>query len=185
MKDPSKVKSLTLVHNEPEDRLVLLVSFESEEKRALLITRALAGRLINALATVLEKSSIAASQAPAEVRGDLVLMEHQKAVTPPVDQTSPQSPRSSEPSKEPIPSRSQHQLSSPPVLITSVDIATHPTHFDIAVKTGNEIMVRWNTNRVELHRLLALLIRKAEEANWRLPAKAEWLERDRSMAAMN
>jgi len=71
---------LSLSYNIAEDRLIIIATGQNKARLALLLTRRLTERLINGLAALLEKSSVVAARAPAELRGDVVLLEHQVAL---------------------------------------------------------------------------------------------------------
>jgi hypothetical protein len=183
MQQPFQAKSLTFAYSLPEDRLVLLVVGAKGEKIALLVTRRLTGRLINGLAGILEKSSPAVSRAPAEMREDVVLLEHQEAVSGRTSQEPSASAATADSPEEAGQGAPSAQIKS--ALLTAIDVSTKPTHFELALKSGDSIVAGFNATRHELHRTLSMLKTKAQEADWNLSLEASWLGSDQSMMVIN
>ena len=178
----STTRSLSLIYNQHEDRLIMTTTLSSGERRALLLTRSLTGRLVNGLAGLLKRSSKVAARAPDEMRDDLVLLEHQGAVS------SLSGGHSASRMTQPASGEKQLPLQPetlPAILVTSISVQTRPTHFEFVFKAGKQAIARFDPNRSELHRLLRLLIRKTEEADWRLDLQSDWLEADKSTWAVN
>lgn len=182
MQQPFQAKSLTLTYNVPEDRLVLLVVGAQGEKIGLLITRRLAGRLINGLAGILEKSSPTVSRAPSEMREDVVLLEHQEAVSSNQEQSGGAGMASGQPASGP---KGGQPVQIKTALLTAIDVATKPTHFELKLKSGSNVITGFNATRNELHRTLGMLKTKAQEADWNLQLDASWLGPDQSMMVIN
>lgn len=177
-----QARSLTLTYNAPEDRLVLLVVGAGNEKVGMLITRRLTARLINGLAGILEKSSPAVSRAPAEMREDVVLLEHQEAVGRPGSQgqkdAAPLAGKSGT-------AQGGQPVQIKPILLTAIDVSTKPTHFELKLKSGENVITGFIATRNELHRTLGMLKSKAQEADWNLSLEASWLGPDQSMMVIN
>jgi hypothetical protein len=169
---PIKATSLTFTFNEAEDRLVVLASNPAGAQIGLLLTRPMTGRLINGLAGILEKSRLTASHAPAEMRDDVVLLDHQGAMSGGSYQQQAMSvPDADAPQADPQPVQIQT------VHIQSIYVSVKPTHFEIVLQDGRfQPVVAVDVGRAELHRVLALLTRKAEEADWDIRIEAKWLE---------
>ncbi|WP_164550267.1 hypothetical protein, partial [Devosia equisanguinis] len=74
------VSGLTIAYSAVEDRLVVWLRGQEQQLVPLLFTRRLSALLINGLAGILARSSPAAAQAPAALRDDVILMEHQGAM---------------------------------------------------------------------------------------------------------
>ena len=77
---PIAASQLTFAYSESEDRLTLLARDAAGGAVHVLLTRRLTERLINGLAQLLEQSSPLAQTAPADLRSDIILMEHQDAL---------------------------------------------------------------------------------------------------------
>ena len=168
MQLPIKATSLTFTFNESEDRLVVLASNPAGAKIGLLLTRPMTGRLINGLAGILEKSRLTASHAPAEMRDDVVLLEHQGAFSGGSTQEQAK-PAPDADAPQPVQIQTVH--------IQSIYVSVKPTLFEIVLKDGRfQPIVALDIGRAELHRVLALLTRKAEEAVWDIRIEAKWLE---------
>ena len=186
MQLPVKATSLTFKYSEPEDRLIVLASEPAGTKIGLFLTRRMIGRLINGLAGILEKSSLAASHAPAEMRDDVVLLEHQGAIG---NKGAP--PQQGQPATGMTPARNPAQAAREPVQVQSVhiqsiDISVKPRHFELVLKDGKrQPIVTMDIGRPALHRLLDMLTRKAEEADWNIRIAAKWLEPGQTSVSLN
>ena len=185
MQLPVKATSLTFKYSEAEDRLIVLASEPAGTKIGLLLTRRMIGRLINGLAGILEKSSLAASHAPAEMRDDVVLLEHQGAISNRGAASQGQPTLGSNPAKSPA-QAAQEPVQVQSVHIQSIDISVKPTHFELLLKDGKlQPIVAMNIGRPELHRVLDMLTRKAEEADWNIRIEAKWLEPGQTSVSLN
>lgn len=170
----------TVLFHEAEDRLLVLASDAKGGQEGLVLTRRLTARLINGFATILERSNIAASTAPDELRNDIVLMEHQGALAgsellAPVGEPQTQAPAASTGGKVQI----------RPRLVTSVDVKTNPTDFHMVLKAAGGLPVAVVLNRLDLHRIVELLRQKAEAAGWNLQIEADWLGDDQGQLTLN
>lgn len=165
---PLAATSISFLYVEAEDRLAFVVTAASD-RLALLVTRRLASRLVNGLAGLLERTSAAALEAPAQARGDVVMFEHQGAVAAAqaAAETSAAAPTGGE---TPV----SGDVAS--VLIDSVDVTTHPDRFALVLKKGPQALATMEVGRADLHRIVAVLRRKCEEAEWRVPIETTWLD---------
>lgn len=175
--DPLVARQLTLGFSEREDRLLLVARDAEGATIAMMLTRRLISRLVNALASVLKRSSVAASRAPVDVRDDIVLMEHQGAIAPAISaqQTAQRTGAGSMAGSSRISFR----------LVSAIDIATHVTEFHLLLRAPRSTPVLVKLNRVALHRLLELLNRKADEAEWNIPLRESWLEPGQTKFVLN
>lgn len=167
--------SLTILFSDTEDRLVLLASNVEGAKEAFFLTRRLTAGLINGVAALLERSNMAASTAPDEMRNDIVLMEHQGALAGVGGDKQAD--------KDGASKRQSLQVS--PRLVANVNIATLPTSFRIVLQSAGGTPVAMVLNRLDLHRVLELLKRKAEGAGWNLQIEADWLGDDHDQITLN
>jgi hypothetical protein len=161
-------KQLTIGFSETEDRLVVLASDGPAKGVALALTRRLTGRLINGLATMLERSSPVATTAPAEVRDDIILMEHQGALT-----GTGEGARGTGAS-------ASVQIKAVPRLVTKITITSTPADFRMALFGPDIDSVGLTLSRTDLHRVVEALKRKAEAADWHIQIDASWLDPDQS-----
>jgi hypothetical protein len=155
---------ISLGYSTREDRLVLWLG-TGDGAKTLLVTRRLCALLINGLAGVLARSSAVAAHAPAALRDDVVLMEHQgamaAAVVGPAD-------------AEQLPSLSSG--ASAAMLVETVNINVTPAAFRLVFRPspqgdGPEITL----SRSDLHMVLEMLKRQSELAQWNLPLEPGWL----------
>lgn len=177
---PIAAKSMSFTHSESEDRLVLLVEGEAGARLALMFTRRLTERLMNGLASIIERSSVAANHAPADMRGDVILLEHQGAVS------AATGPTGSDGSSKADPSGGEGMTGEVPArLVTSVTVNTQPENFDFVIRDGEIALARFQVNRTELHRILDILGRQAKAAAWNLRTEAGWLEPGQTSFLLN
>jgi len=159
---PMIATSLRFGYDEPQDRLIVLASNATGEGLAFALTRRLTGRLINGLCVILERTSISVSKAPADLRDDVILLEHQGALSA---QGAPQ-PQSPAPQVPREPAR----------LVTRIEITTTPIGVVMTLRDPRRPLVRLNLTRIGLHRMLEVLSRNAEAAAWNIAIDASWLE---------
>lgn len=166
MKLPLSVSTISIAYIEHEDRLAIVVTSQDGERLALMLTRRLAGGLINALAGLLERTSVIGQDVPVETRDAVVLFEHQGALT----KTNDANHEPGEPSSETKDDRISMQL------ITDVSITTHPSHFVVILRHTNQVIANFNCGRDDLHRLVAMIRSKCEHADWNLAINVNWLQ---------
>jgi hypothetical protein len=168
---PLRAHKLSFSYSEEEDRLVLLVDSRGGQRVSILVTRRLTMRLLNALASLLERSSPTARQAPSPLRGDVVLLEHQGAVQAGARQTVA-AVASPPPAAVPEP---PPQLLLAPTLLTAVDISTKPSHFSLTFRDARLTLATCDVTRAALHRVVQGLLTKVGEADWNIRVDATWL----------
>ena len=161
---PPAIGQVSLGYSSKEDRLVLWLG-RGDGAAALFLTRRLCALLINGLAGILERSSSVAAQAPAAMRDDIVLMEHQGAMA--AASVRPASPDSLPPVTAAGPA---------PMLVETVNITTTPGAFRLVFRpspdgAGPELAL----SRADLHLVLDMLKRQTELAEWNLPLAPGWL----------
>jgi hypothetical protein len=167
---------LSFGYSQAEDRLVMIMQSGGKLSN-LLFTRRLTALLINGLADILVRSSAMASRAPEALREDIVLMEHQSVMQQAQAATTVPAP----PPQAPIDAR---EIAAP-ILIQTINIATHPNHFVLEFKPEQGPAVIAALNRADLHRVLEVLKRRADEANWNLPVGAAWLSATPAAVTLN
>lgn len=158
------IGQVSLGYSAKEDRLVLWLG-SGEGARSLFLTRRLCALLINGLAGLLARSSSVAAQAPADMRNDIVLMEHQGAMA--AASVRPASPESLPPVSA---------TASAPMLVETVNITTTPDNFRLVFRpspegAGPEVAL----SRSDLHLVLEMLKRQTDLAEWNLPIAPGWL----------
>lgn len=169
---------LSFGYSQGEDRLVMLMN-SGGRVSSLLFTRRLTALLINGLADVLVRSSAMASRAPEALREDIVLMEHQTVM----QQTNAAAPAPA-PGPAPQPQGEPPEMA-PPMLVQTINIATHPNHFVLEFRPDWGTPVNAALSRADLHRVLEVLKRRADEANWNLPVGAAWLSAAPAAVTLN
>jgi hypothetical protein len=160
---PLRVTSFQFRYDVIEDRIALDFDPLASGPLTLYLTRRLAERLLNDLAEVLTRSSIVARRAPASVRSEVVLMEHDGAVY-------------AAPASNAVPAAS---VSGPPVqhayLVTSVKVSVLPASFTVSLQSKAQDLIYFEAARDDMHRLLDLLKRTAAVARWAIHIEASWL----------
>ena len=170
---------LTILFNEQDDRLVALASDTSGAQEGLMLTRRLTARLVNGIAAILEKSNVTASKAPGELRNDIVLMEHQGAIA------GVPEPPAGGPEGQPVENPTNSTVQITFRLVSTVNIKTNPMNFQMVLQAAGGGPVGVVLNRDDLHRLLELLKRLADVADWNLPIDAAWLDEKQGPVTVN
>jgi len=67
----------------------------------------------------------------------------------------------------------------------AVDVKITPNLFILILKSGSKAMTQLQVTRGDLHRLLALLRRKCDEADWHLKTETRWLDLDAGSMTLN
>jgi hypothetical protein len=177
---PITVKSMSFAYSEIEDRLVWLVEEQKDDRLALMFTRRLTERLVNGLAGIIEVSSLSVKHAPAEMRGDVILLEHQGAVSAATELVD-----AAESTK--AYSAAVHGMTGevPVRLVTSVSVNTLPENFDFVLRDGETALAHFRVNRTELHRILSIISGQAQAAEWSLRTEVGWLKPGQTTILLN
>lgn len=172
---PIAATSLRFAYSEPQDRLTLLAADPRGQGVHVALTRRLTGRIINGVAQLLERSNALAAAAPAEMRDDIILMEHQdalyghgQAVLPVGENTSAAVPD--------LP---------PPRLVTAVDVTVTAVTFEIRLRETDTALIALSLDRLQVHRLVEALSLQAESAAWNIGLDAGWLEPGQVQIVLN
>ncbi len=167
--------SLSVLYAVKEDRLAMVPTAADGTQRVLMVTRRLAGRLVNGFAHLLERTSAAAAEAPEHARGDMIMFEHQGALVsghpaarPARDPAAPTAPGPSTPALATVPANA--------ALMDAVDVTVKPDRFVLTLKSDAGPVSSMEVTRGDLHRLLALMRRKCDEAEWNVPIQTRWLD---------
>ena len=170
-------RSLSMVYSEKEDRLLLTLGAKDVRLR-LLVTRRLAGGLINTLANLLAKTSPGAQQVSQDVRESMVLFEHHDAVQAAARQKAAAGAKARADAAE------QPKLLAP-VLLAAVDINQKGERFTLIFKGPQQALAAFQASRLELHQVLDLLRSKTVSAGWALSTDARWLDAGAAKLRMN
>ena len=170
----------SLLFAENEDRLLLLAFDAHGAQAGLMLTRRLTARLVNGLANLLERSNVVASTAPEELKSDIILMEHQGALSQGKALASNDGVQQGRGA-----SAGTATAKLPERPVATVNIKTNPKDFHILFQAPGDAPVATAMNRVDLHRFLELLKRQAETAGWNLQIDAAWLGDDHSQFTVN
>ena len=167
-------------YHQVEDRLMVFFGDQSGEIKSLALTRRLTGRIVNALAQVLKKSSNEARNAPSEMQDDIILLEHQDALQ------DRQSSASSQASGERQQGKSKTAVGDGPVqLVHAAQIVSKPDGFVFVFLGPQHPLATMNLNRKDLHRLLETLSLYAHKVDWDIPVDVSWLNPDLSKIIVN
>lgn len=180
---PPKATSISVLYHTAEDRLAFVATAADNSHLALTATRRLASRLVNGFAQLLERTSSAAQEAPEHVRGDIVMFEHQGALASAAQTTSTGSAPSQ--GTGTVASQGTEATRMPSLLMDTVDVKITPNLFILILKSGGKAVAQMEVTRADLHRLLALLRRKCEEADWQIKTETSWLDLDTGSMTLN
>lgn len=179
---PPKAISISVLYHAAEDRLALVATVADNSQLALTVTRRLTTRLVNGFAHLLERTSSAAQEAPSRVRGDIVMFEHQGALA--VAQAASAGPVSSAGAATGA-GVGTETMRLPVLLMDALDVKITPERFILILKSGGKPMAQMKVTRSDLHRLLALLRRKCDEADWHIKTETSWLDLDAGSMTLN
>lgn len=177
MSTPPLSTRLSFAYNEPEDRMTVLATDVRGHGVHVIVTRRLADRLINGLARLLERSSALAERAAPDVRGDIILLEHQEALFGEGSGGATLSAFD--------PGGMDAGTSSMPRLVTAVDVTVTPTRFEVSMRDVRDTLVRLSLDRRQVHRILAMLRQRAEAAGWNIALDASWLNPQQAQVVFN
>jgi len=185
---PPKAISVSVLYHAAEDRLACVATAADNSQLVLTVTRRLTGRLVNGFAHLLERTSSAAQEAPERARGDIVMFEHQGAIASGAQPTQASG-------SSPIPetategatgtSQGPETKRLPSVLMDAIDVKVTPTLFVLILKSDGNAVAQMEVTRADLHRLLALLRRKCDEADWDIKTETRWLDLDAGSMTLN
>ena len=71
------------------------------------------------------------------------------------------------------------------MLMDTVEVKITPERFILILKSGGKAVAQMEVTRGDLHRLLALLRRKCDEADWRVVTETSWLDLDAGSMTLN
>lgn len=172
---PIVATNLRFAYSELEDRLTLLAIDVHEQAVHVSLTRRLTERLVNGLAYLLEQSSAVAVQAPADMRDDIILMEHQTALFGQGD-TQKNSEADHIKDTSPLPVAR---------LVTAMDVTLTPSTFEIQMRSGDAQLIHLSLNRLQVHQLVEVLNQRATAAGWHIAVGASWMEPGQTKIVLN
>jgi hypothetical protein len=155
--------SISISYSEGDDRLFLDATGVQGAGR-LILTRRITRRLLSAFVKLLEKSSVALTRAPADMRTEVIALEHLSAMQQPQE------------ARGPAQSGSALPKAFDPMVVAKVDVQTLPRAFRLVFHSAQEPVASLTLNRQKFHRLLAALDRFATAAEWNIRDGAEWLD---------
>ena len=189
--NPSPAASVSVVYHSAEDRLLFVVTGADNLKRAIMVTRRLTIRLIDGFAHLLDRTSSAAQEAPEWARSDMIMFEHQGALAKvqapsAASVTAPGAVTQKKPMSDTVAGAGSAAKTPPlPILMDAVDIKIKPKSFLLTLKSGGQAVSHMEVGRGDLHRFLALLRRKCDEADWRVVNQTKWLDLDAGSMTLN
>lgn len=164
------IHNITFSFNPAEDRIVLSCILDNQERAVLLLTRRMAGLVLERLAALLVESSNAVTALPSGMRDEVMMIEHARALSQVAEQVSASEPKAEAAEEGPLPAGGN--------LITRVDI--HPDGERCSLLfycDGNESALTGLTlNRAQLHWFADTTDRFAKRGDWDLPPlQRNWL----------
>jgi hypothetical protein len=164
---PIAAARLAFSYSEGEDRILLLGWDAQQNGVSTAMTRRLTNGLVNGLAHLLERSNMLASTAPADLRGDIILMEHQDALYGGTQDA---------PAGEETEVKETPQTVPAPFLVHAVDVNITPQTFEILFRDLQNPLIRLSLTRPEVHRIVEALTQRAQAAGWNMSVEAAWLD---------
>ncbi len=162
--------NITFSFNPAEDRIVLSCTLTTGERVTLLLTRRIAGLVLERLAQLLVQSSNAVTALPSGMRDEVMMIEHVRAMAQVADQVSA--------AEAPPEKAEESPLEIGGKLITRVDI--HPDGERCSLlffcDGGNTVLTGLTLNRAQLHWFADTTDRFAQRGAWDLPPlQRNWL----------
>jgi len=181
VQEPGSQSSLACGYDPGEDRLVLAVTANGAT-RSIQLTRRLTSKLIDALAHMLEKSNAVADRVPAEMRDDVILLEHIQALgaKSAARKQNAGAGQASDGTAAGAPARNRVAH-----LAVKMTIAPKPPGFHLVVFGRSGALLQAGMSRGDLHRFLELFKRRAEAAGWNLVMESSWLQSDQGDVVIN
>lgn len=171
------ITNITFNFNEAEDRVVLHCTFADQAPAALLLTRRMAGPLLERLAILLMETSDMAATLPSKLQEDVMMMEHTQVLAKVAEQAV-QTAAVALPVKQQAPVRH---------LLTRIDIQRQPERCTLLLycNGAETALAAVMLSRAQLHWFVDTLDRFAQRAEWDFkPLQRSWLAlRDESTAA--
>ncbi|MBS4097578.1 MAG: hypothetical protein KGZ83_12170 [Sulfuricella sp.] len=172
------IHNITFSYHAAEDRIILSCTLVDQEKATLLLTRRMAGPILERLAQLLVDSSKSVATLPSEMREEVMMVEHARALARVAEQVS---------TSEPVPELAgETLLRVNGNLITRVDI--HPDGERCSLLffcDGNDsVLTGLTLNRAQLHWFADATDRFAQRGGWVLQAaQRNWLAKKDADAA--
>ena len=183
---PIRAATLTVAYGETEDRLTLVAADAGGRGVHAALTRRLTERVVNGLAGLLERSSAVAVQAPAEMRDDIILMEHQGALYGRgVDKGADTGAGGNPAAPDGDAAGAAPADLPPPLLLTAVDVTVTPATFEIRMRAGATPLIALSVDRLGAHRIVETLGQRAEAAGWHIALDAAWLDPGHTEIVLN
>lgn len=171
------IHNITFNFNEAEDRVVLRCTFADRAPLALLLTRRMAGPLLEKLTKLLMETSNVVATLPANLREEVMMMEHTQALAKVAEQGA-QTAAVAPPAEQETVER---------LLLTRIDFQRHPERCTLQFfcNGGDTAIASITLHRAQLHWFVDTLDRFAQRADWGLkPLQRDWLVlRDESAQA--
>jgi hypothetical protein len=157
---------ISLAYVESEDRIRLDCG-DGKGRLTLLLTRRITRRLVKGLADLLASSSLAVTRTPADLRREVIVLEHFSAVMAPSPQ--PAAAGGGEAADPADPADLGQGL------VDNVEVQIHPTSFRLVFHAGAGPVASLWPSRAELHKILAALAREARRGDWNIGEEAGWI----------
>jgi hypothetical protein len=158
----TSVSTIRMGFLESDDRLLLDFVYP-DETMTLLITRRITRRMIQGLAQMLANSNAAMARVPASHKTEMLIWEHLSARQ--LGEGCDAGPAAEQPPRKKMPWP----------LLQKLDVTAQKGGFCLSFQGSDGVLVTLDTNRGELHRLLASLRQLARHAEWGLDTAVGWL----------
>jgi hypothetical protein len=155
---------ITISYDEIEDR-IFVDTGDGRTRARLILTRRITHRLLGAFIALLERSSLAVTRAPADLRAEVIAFEHLSAISHSEEQDTPASPAPLSPATG----------APDATVIAKVDVQVAPQSFRLLFHSSEEAVAGLTLSRPNFHKILAALDRFAAAAEWNIRGDAEWL----------
>lgn len=163
------IHNITFAFNEAEDRIILSCTLVDQTSLSMQLTRRMAGLILGRLAQILLQTSNSVAALPSEMRDEVMMIEHARALAKVADQVS---------SGEPPPPPDANSAPLSGNLITRIDIHPDGERCSLLFFCDHQdsSLTGLTLNRAQLHWFTDTTDRFAQRGNWDLPPlQRNWL----------
>ena len=165
MSAPQRTTAFHLSYDAEEDRILLAVDVESDQRYAMALTRRIAKLVLAALADLSVKRSGRAARADPQHRDTVLNFEHTRAVA---EGLASGATKTRQPKKP---------LVQPPRLVHEVKLSPKGDGGVLMACDDRQRVLTLDLPPARIHRLMAGVLDLATGAGWDLPLIAAWLDR--------
>lgn len=187
-----------LSFHQDEDRILMVCRGGTGSSQAVWLTRRITRRVLKEFGMLLLRSSVAAARAPASLRTDVIILEHQAALKRQAKASDASEPigagadgngatdarrpaGAGSPGAKPTEARPGDRArlrlvgTESIALVSKIDVQIRSHSFTVSFFQGETVRLRTSFSRTGAHRLLSALDKLAQRAGWDVEPARGWL----------